>query len=67
MNTLSICIILCPFIATILVVAIVIFIAAKSLQKVKSSKNQTERLCSQCGKYVKNGENFCTNCGAKIE
>lgn len=67
MNILSICLFLCPFIATVSVVAIVIFIVAKSLKKGKLSKNQTECLCSQCGEYVKNGENFCINCGAKIK
>lgn len=49
--------------AAILIVSAIIII----LLKKKNENSQTETLCPQCGKPVKNGKNFCTSCGAKIE
>lgn len=54
--------------AFIAVVAIICIIAIVILLAIKGRKiNHLENTCPQCGKPVKNGKNFCTNCGAKIE
>ncbi|MCM1190502.1 MAG: zinc ribbon domain-containing protein [bacterium] len=49
--------------AVILILSAIIVI----LLKRKSENSQKETLCPQCGEPVKNGKNFCTSCGAKIE
>lgn len=52
----------------IAVPAIICVIVSVILLVIKRRRNNhPENTCPQCGKPVKNGKNFCTNCGAKIE
>lgn len=46
------------------IVVICIIIAAIYLIK---SRNQSGPVCPRCGKPLKPGNHFCTNCGAEIE
>lgn len=55
-------ILLFAVIAIICVIAIIILLVIKG-----KKNNHLENTCPQCGKPVKIGKNFCTNCGAKIE
>ena len=56
------------FFAFVGAVILGIVVIVKEIQRrSQGGFKKTGRRCPQCGKPVKDGQNFCTNCGAKME
>ncbi len=51
----------------IIAIAVVTLIVVGVFVKGKRRNTQSQKICPQCGKPLKDGKSFCTNCGAKAE